>query len=73
MSALGSRRTIAKTDAARRNITKANDARRRDPMTLPCLCGGCPDNPKWTCPRGRLLKQRERAARLKLEAEAAST
>ncbi len=66
MSALGSRRTKAKAEAARQNIALANEARRRDPMSLPCICNGGDSLEAsahvWTCPRGRLLKQREKAA-----------
>lgn len=62
MAAIGSKRTPAKAEASRRNVAKARAARVRDPLSLPCLCGGCPNASKWTCPRGRLLKQREKAA-----------
>jgi hypothetical protein len=73
MRAIASKRTPAKAEASRRNIARANEARRRDPETLLCLCGGCPDNPKWTCPRGRLLKQREQAAKKRAAAQAEGT
>jgi hypothetical protein len=62
MSALGSKKSAAKTKTSRQNAARAAVARRKDPMTLPCLCGQCPDNPKTTCPRGRLLRQRARNA-----------
>jgi TPP-dependent indolepyruvate ferredoxin oxidoreductase alpha subunit len=60
MSALGSKKTEAKERTSRENLAKGSQSRRKDPMTLPCLCGQCPDNPKTTCPRGRLLRQRAR-------------
>ncbi len=62
MSAMGSKKTAAKAASSRRNAEVAAAARRKDPMTLPCTCGACPDNPLTTCPRGRLLRQRARIA-----------
>lgn len=62
MSEIGSKTTEAKTRTARANLAKGPEARRKDPMSLPCTCGQCPGNPKTTCPRGRLLRQRARNA-----------
>jgi hypothetical protein len=66
MSAIGSKRTPAKTKTARENLAKGPSARRRDPLELPCTCGGGDvlesDAHKTTCPRGRLLYQRKRTA-----------
>lgn len=73
MSEIASKRTPAKTKASRENIAKATAARRRDPMDLPCVCGAGDDlatgaHPT-TCPRGRLLYQRERAAAKRAQSE----
>jgi hypothetical protein len=62
MSAIGSKKTEAKAKSSRQNAAAATAARRKDLTALPCLCGQCPDNPKTTCPRGRLLRQRARNA-----------
>jgi hypothetical protein len=62
MSELGSKRTPAKLEATRKNAALGAAARRKDPLDLPCTCGQCPDTPKTTCPRGRLLRQRARQA-----------
>ncbi len=66
MSALGRQKSEAKQKAARANIAKANKANRKNPLDLPCLCTGGESLDatahKTTCPRGRLLWQRERAA-----------
>jgi hypothetical protein len=62
MSAIGRKKTEAKTQSSRRNAATAAAARRKDLSALPCLCGQCPDDPKSTCPRGRLLRQRMRNA-----------
>lgn len=62
MSELGKTKSDAKIQTSRVNLAKGAAARRKDPMTLPCTCGQCPDNPKTTCPRGRLLRQRARIA-----------
>lgn len=68
---IGSIKTEAKTRASRANVGKAQAARRRDPLTLPCLCTGGDSleakDHRTTCPRGRLLYQRERAAAKKQE------
>lgn len=68
---IGSIKTEAKSRASRANALKGAAARRIDPLTLVCLCAGgnsleAKDH-KTTCPRGRLLWQRERAAQKKLE------
>ena len=60
MSELGKTRSEAKMKSAEANLAKGRAARRKDPATLPCTCGQCPDNPLTTCPRGRLLRQRAR-------------
>ncbi len=69
MSALGRQKSEAKQKAARANIAKANKANRKNPLDLPCLCAGGESLEasahKTTCPRGRLLWQRERAATAK--------
>jgi len=62
MSAIGSKQTEAKIKTARENLAKGPESRRKDPLSLPCTCGQCPDNSKTTCPRGRLLRQRARLA-----------
>jgi hypothetical protein len=69
MSQIGRIKTPAKVAASRRNASVAAQARRKDPASLPCTCGQCPDNPKTTCPRGRLLRQRERLMRAAMEDE----
>ncbi|RYG59951.1 hypothetical protein EON80_25155 [bacterium] len=66
MRKIGGAKTPAKMAAAQANMEKAQAARRRDPLTLVCTCGGgnsleAKDH-KTTCPRGRLLWQRARAA-----------
>ncbi len=64
MSQIGAKRSKAKVQAARENVAKAREARRRDPMDLPCVCTGDASlqtsDHKTTCPRGRLLHQRAR-------------
>jgi len=62
LSAIGSKKTEKKARASRSNAAKGAAARRKDPMSLPCTCGQCPDAPLTTCPRGRLLRQRQRNA-----------
>jgi hypothetical protein len=71
MSAIGSKKTEAKANSSRENAVKAAAARRRDPLELPCICGGGDvlevGAHKTTCPRGHLLYQRARTARLRAE------
>jgi hypothetical protein len=67
MSKLGKSKSPAKLKAQRRAAVLGGQARRKDPNTLPCTCGQCPDNPKTTCPRGMLLYQRARLARIAAE------
>ncbi|RYX80633.1 hypothetical protein EON83_27795 [bacterium] len=66
MSAIGSKKTPAKVEAARRNVARASAANRKNPLDLPCTCGGGDSlnasDHKTTCPRGNLLYQRARAA-----------
>jgi hypothetical protein len=66
MSKLGSKRTPAKIEAARKNALKGAATRRKDPLTVPCTCEGATTLEakahKSTCPRGRMLYQRERRA-----------
>ena len=66
MSEIASKRTPAKTKASRQNIVKATAARRRNVLDLVCICGAgddlTPGAHPTTCPRGRLLYQRARAA-----------
>jgi len=66
MSRMGSKRTPAKVAAARANAAKGAEARRKNPLDLPCVCKGGESlkasDHVTTCPRGRLLWQRERAA-----------
>ena len=73
LSRIGSIKTEAKTTASRENAAKAAAARRRNPLDLVCLCEGGESlkagDHKTTCPRGRLLWQRERAAAAKLQKE----
>jgi hypothetical protein len=63
---IGSIKTEAKARASRANALKAHAARRKDPLDLVCICEGGESveakDHKTTCPRGRLLWQRERAA-----------
>lgn len=80
MSELGKLRTPAKEAAARENLAKGAEARRRDPLTLVCTCGGADSLEasahKTTCPRGRLLHQRARMAAARaasVEAEAGTS
>jgi hypothetical protein len=69
MSEIGSKKTRAKSKASRENAVKAAAARRRNPLDLPCTCDGGEvlkvSAHKTTCPRGRLLYQRERTAQRK--------
>ena len=69
MSAIGRKQTPKKTAQNRANLAKGAAARRRDPLTLVCTCEGGDSLEasahKTTCPRGRLLWQRERAAQKK--------
>jgi hypothetical protein len=69
MSELGKTQTPAKEKASRENLAKGAEARRRDPLTLVCTCSGGDSLEasahKTTCPRGRLLYQRKRAAEKK--------
>ena len=69
MSAIGSKKTTAKVKASRENASKAAAARRRNALDLLCNCGGESaleaSAHKTTCPRGRLLYQRERTAKLR--------
>ncbi len=61
MSAMGSKKTDAKSAAARRNGV----ATRFAPKPLEefeCKCGKCPDDPKTYCPRGRAILRRRAAA-----------
>jgi hypothetical protein len=66
LSRIGSIKTEAKTRASRETVKKAQAASRKDPLTLPCTCKGGESlkasDHVTTCPRGRLLWQRERAA-----------
>lgn len=69
MRSLGSIKSEAKTAAGRVNAAKAAQARRIDPLSLPCTCTGGDSLDasahRTTCPRGRLLWQRRRAAEKK--------
>lgn len=67
MSKLGKSKSPAKIAAARKSAVLGGRARRKDPNSLPCTCGQCPDHPKTTCPRGMLLYQRARLARITAE------
>ncbi|RYG65200.1 hypothetical protein EON80_17815 [bacterium] len=71
MSNLGSRTSEAKTKTSRANIQKAIEARRKNPLDSICICDGGDSlkasDHKTTCPRGRLLWQRERAAKARDE------
>lgn len=73
MSAIGSKKTAAKTAASRINAAKASAASRKNPLDLPCTCSGGeslnPDEHKSTCPRGHLLKQRAKAAAKRAQKE----
>lgn len=73
MGALGSRKSAAKTAASRANVAKASAARRKNPLDSICICTGGESlrasDHKTTCPRGRLLWQRERAAAAKAQKE----
>lgn len=71
MSVLGSRKSPAKAAASRANATVAHEARRKNPLDLPCTCSGGESmeasDHKTTCPRGHLLWQRERSAQKKAQ------
>lgn len=73
MSALGRRKSEAKTEASRVSIVKAQEARRKNALDSICICTGGDSlrasDHKTTCPRGRLLWQRERAAAAKQQKE----
>jgi hypothetical protein len=81
MSKLGKARTPAKLASVKQAQVLGAAARRKDPLTLICTCSGGDSLEAsahvWTCPRGRLLKQREQAAKRRAvaqaENEAAST
>ncbi len=66
MSRIASKRTPQRSAASRQNAAKAAEARRKNPLDLPCICEGGeslePTAHKTTCPRGRLLRQRARSA-----------
>jgi hypothetical protein len=75
---LGSISTERKAAAARENAAKRRTFAgppTKDPLTLPCTCGAGNENEvgtghKTTCPRGRLLYQRDkRAAAKKVQEE----
>ncbi len=64
MSAIGSKKTEAKQEAARRN----GAATRFKPRPLDefeCKCRKCPEDPKTYCPRGRAILRRRAAAETK--------
>jgi hypothetical protein len=67
MARMGSKKTPAKVEAARANAAKGAAARRLDPATVLCTCGGGDSvelaDHKTTCPRGRLLYQRAKTAK----------
>ncbi len=71
LSAIGSKKTEAKMKSARANLALGPASRRRDPLELPCTCGGGDvlkvKAYKTTCPRVRLLYQRERTAQQRAE------
>jgi hypothetical protein len=60
MSILGSRKTEAKLEAARRNGA-ATRFQPKPLSELECTCGKCPDDPKSYCPRGRAIRRRRAA------------
>jgi hypothetical protein len=76
MSELGSRKSAAKTEASRVSVVKAQAARRKNPLDAICICTGGESlqasDHKTTCPRGRLLWQRERAAAAKAQKKVAA-
>jgi hypothetical protein len=61
---MGRAKTERKAAASRVNGLKGS--RPRLPLeSYECTCGGCPDTPKYTCPRGRIIlvrRKREQAA-----------
>lgn len=57
---MGSVRSPIKAQKAQEN-GKLGGRPRKDPDTLPCTCGGCPQAPKSTCPRGLLIRRHNRA------------
>jgi hypothetical protein len=61
MSQIGSKKTEAKKDAARRNGAATRFAPK--PLEeLECTCGKCPSDPKTYCPRGRAIIRRRTAS-----------
>ncbi len=66
MSKIGAKQTPAKLKASKANLAKGANARKRNVLDLPCICGAgddlTPGAHPTTCPRGRLLYQRARSA-----------
>ena len=66
---MGSARTPAKTEAAKRNspINGLKGGRPQKPLAeIPCRCeaGEALDGHRWNCPRGQAIKRRQKAGRL---------
>ena len=61
MSAIGSKKTEAKIEAAKRNGA-ATRFTAKPLEELECKCGKCPDDPKTYCPRGRAIIRRRATA-----------
>jgi hypothetical protein len=63
----GRAKTPAKIEAAKANAAKGAAARRKNALDVPCTCTGGQSLEATahthSCPRGRLLKQRERNTR----------
>lgn len=76
MSRIGAQKTEAKAASSRANALKGAAARRRNPLDLVCICDGGESLEagahKTSCPRGRLLWQRERSAAAKAAKEVAA-
>lgn len=60
MSVIGKRTSAAKKVSSRENGKRGGrPAGSLKPLSqLNCTCGGCPEQPKTTCPRGRAIRRR---------------
>jgi hypothetical protein len=66
---MGSARTPAKTEAAKRNapINGLKGGRPQKPLAeIPCRCeaGDALEGHRWNCPRGQAIKRRQKAGKL---------
>jgi TPP-dependent indolepyruvate ferredoxin oxidoreductase alpha subunit len=70
-AALGSIRTPKKAASSAANVARTQFKEKPLEELAACTCGGCPDNPKTTCPRGLVIRRRQ--ARQQMRQQAAST